>query len=167
MPKNCRPWTKDEINYIRDHYTDMEDKAVAEVLGRPFRSVRAKRVRLGLFRYFQEATEPIKGEKWTKVIDYPEYEVSNKGRVRNRLGRLLTPHVHKSGYLTIAMAGKTKYLHVIVKESFDGKTPEGYEIDHKDSNKLNSALYNLEFVTHQENMQRAVDNGCFKHLFGR
>ena len=48
-----------------------------------------------------------------------------------------------------------------------GKTPEGKEIDHIDCNKTNNALYNLEFVSHQENMKRAVAKNCFSHLFGR
>jgi hypothetical protein len=36
-----------------------------------------------------------------------------------------------------------------------GPTPEGYEINHKDRNKGNPRLDNLEFVTHPENIKHS------------
>lgn len=167
MPNNCKQWTKDEEDFIRSNYTEMSDDEIGNELKRSMRSIRSKRQRLGLFRYFQESSAPIKGEEWKPVVEHPSYIVSNKGRIKNKLGKFLKPHVHKSGYVIIAIDGKTLYLHKLVKESFCGETPRGMEIDHIDCNKLNNSLYNLEFVTHQDNMQRAVDNKCFKHLFGR
>lgn len=158
MPNNCKQWTKDEEDFIRSNYTEMSDDEIGNELKRSMRSIRSKRQRLGLFRYFQESSSPIKGEEWKPVIEHPSYIVSNKGRIKNKRGKFLKPHVHKSGYVITVIDGKTLYLHKLVKESFCGETPCGMEIDHIDCNKLNNSLYNLEFVTHQENMQRAVDN---------
>lgn len=167
MPHNCRAWEKHEEDFIRDNYTNLSDSEIGEVLNRSLRSIKIKRERLGLFRYFQEPSEPIKGEQWETVINHPAYEVSNKGRIKRKKGNMLKPHVHKSGYVIIALDGKSEYLHVLVKEAFSGKKKLGMEIDHIDCNKLNNSLYNLEYVSHQENMQRAVDNNCFTHLFGK
>ena len=167
MPSNCKKWSKEEEDFIRDSYTELSDDEIGEMLGRSMRSIKSKRERLGIFRYFQESAPPIKGEKWVPIIDHPSYMVSDKGRIKNKSGKFLKPHIHKSGYVVSHIDGASYYLHILVKESFCGKTPEGKEIDHIDCNKINNALYNLEFVTHQEKMQRAVDNGWFQHLFGR
>jgi hypothetical protein len=37
-------------------------------------------------------------------------------------------------------------------ETFVGEIPKGQEIHHKDHNKLNNSLDNLELVTHRENI---------------
>ena len=162
--KETKQWTQEECDYIIDNYTDMSDEEIADKLGRTMRAVRTKRQRLGLFRYFAENTEPIKGEIWR---EYRGYYVSNKGRVKKDGERFLKIHVHKTGYATLSFNGKLRYLHTIVWSAFMGEIPEGYEIDHIDCNKLNNALYNLELVTHSENMQRAYKNNCWKNMFGR
>lgn len=163
--RETKKWLKQEEDFIINNYTDMSDEEIGLKLGRTFRAVRTKRQRLGLFLYFQEQATPIKNEKWVTYCD--NLEVSNKGRVRKDKIKYLRATVHKSGYVIVSINGKNKYLHVVVWEAFNGKIEDGYEIDHKDCNKLNNNLYNLEKVTHKENMQRACDNGCFKHLFGR
>lgn len=167
MPSNCKKWSKEEEDFIRDNYTELSDNEIGKTLGRSMRSIKTKRERLGIFRYFQESSAPIKGERWTPIIGHPSYMVSDKGRIKNKSGKLLKPFIHKSGYVVSHIDGGNYYLHVLVKESFCGKTPEGKEIDHIDCNKTNNALYNLEFVSHQENMKRAVAKNCFSHLFGR
>lgn len=151
--RDSRKWTIEEEDFIRENYTDLSDEEMAEILQRTMRSVRVKRQRLGLFLYFQESSAPIKGEKWIKFDG--TLEVSNKGRIRKDGNKYLGVHVHKTGYCIVSVNGKNQYLHRIVWEGFNGKIPEGYEIDHKDCNKLNNSLYNLEMVTHQENMKRA------------
>jgi len=50
-------------------------------------------------------------------------------------------------------------VHRIVWETFVGEIPEGLQINHKDGNKLNNHLSNLEVVTPKENMRHAVRTG--------
>ena len=159
-----KKWTEEECQFLIDNYTDYTDEELAELLDRSMRSVRVKRHRLGLYVYYAESTEPIKGEKW---VSHEGLFVSNKGRVKKCDNRFLRNHVHKSGYVIVSFNGKNKYLHRIVYNAFCGDIPFGYEIDHKDCNKLNNALYNLELVTHSQNMHRAYHNNCFKNFFGR
>ena len=163
--REAKKWEKEEEDFIRKNYTDLSDEEIAKILNRSIRSVRTKRQRLGLFLYFQENTTPIKSEKWIKIDD--KYEASNKGRIRRDGNKILRCHIHKTGYVIISINGKNKYLHTVIWEAFNGKIPKGYEIDHIDCNKTNNSLYNLELVTHRENMKRAYDNGCFKNFFGR
>lgn len=163
--RKTQPWSRTEEDYIRNHYTEMADEEIGKILGRTMRSVRTKRQRMGLFRYFQESSPPIKGEIWKAIND--RYEVSNKGRLRKDGFKMLRPHVHKTGYVYVCIGGELKLVHCLVIEAFKGPVPEGYETDHLDGNKLNNSLYNLELVTHSENMKRAVRNNQFKNLFGR
>lgn len=49
----------------------------------------------------------------------------------------------------------TKYIHGLVAEAFLGPRPEGYQVDHKDGNRSNNHISNLEYVTAKENIKRA------------
>jgi hypothetical protein len=163
--RETKKWTREEETFILDNYTDMDDNEIATKLNRTFRAVRTKRQRMGLFLYFQESSAPIKNEQWQRIDE--KLEVSNKGRVRKDGVKYLNLHVHKTGYVIVSINGKNQYLHCVVWKAFNGDISEGYELDHIDCNKLNNSLYNLELVTHQENMKRAYHNGCFKNFFGR
>lgn len=61
-----------------------------------------------------------------------------------------------SGYLVIKLCKNGKYtqklIHRMVWESFNGPIPERLEINHKDLNKTNNRLHNLELTTHQQNL---------------
>ena len=46
---------------------------------------------------------------------------------------------------------KTYYVHRLIWEAFNGPIPKGLQINHKDENKLNNCLNNLEVVTPQYN----------------
>jgi hypothetical protein len=92
-------------------------------------------------------------ETWIQIEDFPNYEVSNHGRVRNRTGKVLKQHYH-SNYLGVGLSkgGKihTKDTHRLVAISFlpnpDGKP----QVNHKDGNKDNNHSSNFEWVTAAE-----------------
>ncbi|MGL4584042.1 MAG: HNH endonuclease signature motif containing protein [Flavobacterium sp.] len=50
---------------------------------------------------------------------------------------------------------KALKLHTIVWETFNGKIPEGYEIDHINNNRLDCRLDNLQLLTHADNVEKA------------
>jgi hypothetical protein len=69
----------------------------------------------------------------------------------------IKPKLNKGGYVYIhpyyANMKRTYIrLHRWIWETFRGEIPKGYEIHHKDHNKLNNSLDNLELVTHRENI---------------
>ncbi len=111
--------------------------------------------------------------EWRPVVDYEGYyEVSDNGQLRTvdrnfirtngRSMRLQShlctaiPH-HKWGYyqcsLTDHRGRKTKMVHCLVAASFIGPRPEGHQVNHKDGDKSNNQLSNLEYVTPSQNVR--------------
>lgn len=53
----------------------------------------------------------------------------------------------------------TIFIHRLVAEVFIGPRPAGTEVNHKDGNKQNPIVTNLEYVTHLENVRHAIRIG--------
>lgn len=115
-------------------------------------------------RYIQSIE--LVGEKWIDVPDYEGlYSISNKGRIKSlsriknkgtRLEyiskeRLLKPSITKDGYLTVFLCknGITKSyaLHRLVAIAFIDNKGELSDVNHKDENKLNNCVENLEWCS--------------------
>lgn len=120
-------------------------------------------------------------EIWKPVTEMPEfYEVSNFGRVKTlrasailSAGSLLKLRRDKYGYMRVVLAGDKHYsrvVHRLVAFAFIGEPPDGCEVNHKDGNKENNRLSNLEYVTKSENSlhsyhvlgNRQIRNGGWK-----
>ena len=95
-------------------------------------------------------------EEW-KEIQYG-YEISNQGRVKNPKGKILGGSTHKDGYRFITIKGKQMPIHRIVAESFIKNEYNKPFVNHKDGNKMNNSVDNLEWVTQQENIQHSYKN---------
>lgn len=68
-------------------------------------------------------------------------------------------------YLAITVNKQTVLFHRLIVETFIGEIPKGMEVDHKDGNKHNNALSNLEIVTPEENIDRASKMGSHHKRF--
>lgn len=94
-------------------------------------------------------------EKFVPINFAPGYFVSNYGRIKKSSGKIMSTPVSAKGYvLFVAMLnGRRSYrlLHRVVAEHFIGPI-EGMEINHRDFNKQNNHVENLEIVTRAENM---------------
>lgn len=94
-------------------------------------------------------------ENWKVIPIYPAYEASNIGNIRSSR-QILTPSLSTSGYkhvcLSINKKPKTQYVHRLVVEAFL-PTPNSKNliVNHKDKNKLNNNVDNLEWCIAQEN----------------
>lgn len=119
-------------------------------------------------------------EYWRPVKDYETiYEVSSNGQVRSldryiqkgpyiihRNGKLLKLSIgHGYLYVSLAKSGRQqqKFVHVLVAEAFLDKPNGKVEVNHKDGNKLNNCVDNLEWVTHRENIQHSFRLGLHKY----
>lgn len=118
-------------------------------------------------------------EVWKDMVGYEEYFlISSLGNVYSkRTNKVLKLTKSKTGYLCFAtrLEGRGSkcilirahravaeafipiptYLIEYKHKTYNGKIP----VNHKDGNKLNNKLSNLEWVTHEENMFHAVNNG--------
>lgn len=87
--------------------------------------------------------------------------VTTDGEVTNRYGKILASYI-ASGYEQIKLSRNdgtriTKGVHRAVWEAHNGPIPKGMWINHKDGNKLNNQLSNLEVTTPSENHIHARD----------
>lgn len=106
---------------------------------------------------------------------YPHSEtimVSNFGRIKNQAtGKILKPHKNRQGYYMINIVFNDKrcrrsyMVQRLVTETFFsylGNYTQYFEANHKNGNKSDNSIYNLEWLTRQENLQHARDNKLFK-----
>ena len=106
-------------------------------------------------------------EIWKTIENFPNYEVSNFGNVRNKKnGRLLKQTIGREGrYLSVYLSnnGKenTQRVHRLVAETFLGKHPN-LIVNHIDGNKTNNRVDNLEWCTVKENNIHAIKTGLNK-----
>jgi hypothetical protein len=127
----------------------------------------------------QKTHEPIKdleGEVWKPIKGYEgRYEVSNMGRVKSlnynhtKREKILKPRVSVGGYLTIGLTKNdkrhTQQIHRLVYDAFIGELPKYkrtgkgediLEINHIDEDKTNNCVWNLELITHTENVNHGT-----------
>lgn len=107
---------------------------------------------------------------WFDIVGFEGlYQVSNEGNVKSiRNNITLKTHKDNRGYPAVRLSvnGKLtrKRLHRIVAEHFLPNPSKKPEINHKDGNKLNNHVSNLEWCTHLENVQHAHKTGLMTKL---
>lgn len=123
--------------------------------------------------------------KWKPVTGYEGlYEVSDQGSVRgvdrtvtsidgrtlNIKAKDMKPTLMAVGYLTVSLTtgGRTKrhYIHRLVLEAFSHPQEKPLTVNHKDGNKTNNRLENLEWCTQKENVRHAFKTGLAKNHSG-
>lgn len=106
----------------------------------------------------------MKEEIWASIIEYPGYQFSTYGRVKCKDGSIKKIFVggKERVYFTVKMYVKgvsiSKYLHRLIAETFIENTFYKKEVNHKDCNKSNNNVENLEWCTREENMVHARIN---------
>lgn len=116
----------------------------------------------------------MKEEKWVDCYGFKGYEVSNLGGVRSKdridsIGRLKKGvkrklKLKKTGYMHVNLSSassvKTISVHRLIASSFICPPPfAGAQVNHKDGDKQNNAVENLEWVTGAQNQKHAIDTG--------
>lgn len=114
-------------------------------------------------------------EIWKDIVGFPGYQAGTNGYIRSSRDyrgnvtntyHILNPRINKDGYyeLTLYTADHrkvTKRVHKLVGSTFLG-THDGLVVDHKNDNKLDNRLENLQLVTAPENSTLAAEAGLYK-----
>lgn len=108
--------------------------------------------------------------KWEVTPGNPNYLVSDDGRVR-RIDSDTDHSVRdKKGYPAVDLyeRGKrnTERVHRLVAKAFIPNPDNKPEVNHKDGDKHNNRVSNLEWVTCKENCEHAWENGLVKPSYG-
>lgn len=96
-------------------------------------------------------------EEWREIAK-TGYDVSNFGRIRHN-NRILAGSYHSDGYIFTTIKGKQIPIHRFVANAFIPNPNNLPEVNHKDGNKMNNSVDNLEWVTRSENSKHAHDTG--------
>jgi hypothetical protein len=109
-------------------------------------------------------------EKWRDVKGYEGlYEVSEIGNVRNKKTKRNLSTKNNDGYraVTLSKNGKANgfLVHRLVAIAFIPNTHSKPRVNHKDSNRTNNRVSNLEWCTAQENIDHANEMGRTKYKF--
>lgn len=98
-------------------------------------------------------------ERWIVGFD-SKYTINTNGQVYSvRSKRYLNGVNNGYGYLQICLSGRMTYIHRLVGCAFIPNPDNKPQINHKDGNKQNNTVENLEWVTAKENQIHAVKIG--------
>lgn len=121
-------------------------------------------------------------EKWKEIENYPNYQISNFGRVKSLKyysnihkkyydrELILKEKDNKHGYKFVSLGcgkrGKKKNIaiHKLVAEAFIPNSYNYKEINHIDGNKHNNRADNLEWCSRSQNMLHAYKLGLHKPI---
>lgn len=95
------------------------------------------------------------------IKDFPDYSINEKGEVYSeRSQKKLKPWEQPNGYLIVRLSknGRVfpRYIHRLVGETFLENPNFLSEINHKDANRKNNNVKNLEWVSRSENMKHKI-----------
>ena len=94
-------------------------------------------------------------ETWKTITDYPNYNISNYGNVKNIITNKPLRSSEKGGYICISLNQngnrKSFKIHRLVALAFIDNPENKSDVNHKDKNKMNNMVSNLEWMTRKEN----------------
>lgn len=152
----------DKYEFIEMNYGKMSFKEMSELLG--FSQSHLYKIANELELIGKDTVIDLDDEIWKIHPNYPNYKVSNKGRIKGIRNKIISTRVHE-GYLDCRIIDKddnkkSPRIHKLVADLFIDKpfSDEELVVNHKDGNKLNNNADNLEWITYRSNILHAVEN---------
>ena len=121
-------------NILNNHYLNLE--YVHSLLEKPY--------------------EEIEGEEWRDIKDMEDYQVSNKGRVKNKHNNFLMNLRDEFGYIKVSIQQNKYQVHRLVAQAFIPNPENKPTVDHVNRVSTDNNLENLRWATHKEQ----VDNSA-------
>ena len=119
-------------------------------------------------------------EIWKNIPKYEGlYQASPRGNIKSLYrNKILRYEISKNGYCQVMLCKnkrqKLLYVHRLVAMTYLNNFNEKLQVNHKDGNKQNNNINNLEMVTCKENIQHSFKNklqviksGKENHLYNR
>lgn len=119
-------------------------------------------------------------EIWKNIKDYPNYQISNLGRVKalkfySNIHKkyydrelILKEKINRFGYKFVGLSNKSgrknKAVHRLVAEAFIPNQNDMPEVNHIDGNKQNNCVNNLEWCSRRENVLHSYKLGLKKPI---
>jgi hypothetical protein len=118
-----------------------------------------------IWRYVDEIVS-LDGEIWLHIpyTEYGDIYISNMGRIKLGSGRISYGSTTMNGYKSVSLKNLQTntncnfLIHRLIMETFVGPQAN-LQVNHKDGNKINNKLDNLEYVTSSENSLHAHSIG--------
>lgn len=101
-------------------------------------------------------------EEWVELLDFPNYQISTHGRVRNMTtGNILRPSPDRYGYLRLSIGNRDNvYIHRLMAETFYGiPNDDRTQVNHINCDRQNNHILNLEWCTPSENIKWGITHG--------
>ena len=100
---------------------------------------------------------------WKTIKDFPHYKISDSGEVwSDKTKKLLSQTTDKNGYKIVTLYNDGKYkkkkVHRLVAEAFLNDEIENMQINHKDEDKSNNNVNNLELCDATYNINYGTRN---------
>jgi len=111
---------------------------------------------------FQLSAEGLSARKIAPCFNISQTVVSKilRGAAYKERTKILAPALRTDGYLFVTLAVSNihwhKTIHSMVAGAFISPRPSGAQVNHKDGNKQNNSLDNLEYVSAKENAKHAL-----------
>ena len=104
----------------------------------------------------------LKMYKKETIKGYEDYSIDTNGVVYSKKDKPLKYSINHKGYQIVGLSTnhqrKSVGIHTLVAKQFiSNDNPNKTQVNHKDGNKQNNNIDNLEWVTPAENMRHAVD----------
>jgi hypothetical protein len=141
-------------------FKEFNGNTMASIRSRILLQIKGKRKTVYGYKW-KFKVDTIEDEIW-KDID-PQYirgvkgyQASNLGRVKSPKGKINIQYNEYEGYKTVAIKYHTQYVHRLIAFAFIPNLENKPIVNHKDGNKHNNHVDNLEWMTASENTQHYI-----------
>lgn len=100
---------------------------------------------------------------WVKLAVNENYSINENGEVKNnKTNKLLKQSQHKNGYMSVSIkitngSYKQYYVHRLIAETFLPNLDNLTDVNHKDYNKQNNSVENLEWCSRSDNLKHSYN----------
>lgn len=157
---NSKKWRERNPNYSKEWYETNKEKVRENARRKYHENVVLKRM--------ETASTTLDEEEWKPIPNFENYKINDKGEVKNKFGKTLTPgSTPSTNYQHVSLSNeevkaKHFYIHQLLWKTFYGEVPNGYVVCHKDGNRQNNVLDNLQLLTYKESLNRPETIEKFK-----